>query len=103
MGPYLIGAHKAEDPVRLNSDYVHVVSNRCRHKNSVRPHCIPPLCGTLTLSLTAQQFRLVHVVLRFVPWKQRARSWAAPDLYLKVCCVFLIVRGPERLTIDARL
>ena len=30
-----------------------------------------------------------------------ARCWAAPSSCFKVCCVFFVVRDPERLTIDA--
>jgi hypothetical protein len=71
---YLIGVHKAEDPVPSNSDYVHVVSNRWRHKNCSRSHAIPPLRASSTPLLMAQQFRIGHGVLCSVLWKHSSRT-----------------------------
>jgi hypothetical protein len=54
-------------------DYVHVVSNRRRHKNCSRSHGIPVLRRSSTPSWTVQQFPLDHDVLCSVPLRHSSR------------------------------
>jgi hypothetical protein len=74
MRSYLIGTHKAKDPMPFNFDDVFVVSNRWLKKNCLRSRAILPLPASSTPSLTAQQFRSDHGVLFSVPWKHSSRT-----------------------------
>ena len=109
MGSYLIGAHKAGDLMPSDSDFVHVVLNRCLHKNCSRSHGIPPLRGFSMPSLTAQQFHRDHGVLFSVPWKHSLRTLSTTASVLesaravgrrlthisKYVTYFLVLHGPE--------